>query len=118
MNEKGAIMPVILMLCFLFSALLLFHISMYINDKQNVLREEQVLTLEWLLRNAEQQWTNEKEALENGEQTISFPRGTVRVEQTRINEENIRVDLTANDKKGNERTHYFNIQSKEDRSSE
>ncbi|RSL34536.1 hypothetical protein D7Z54_05170 [Salibacterium salarium] len=114
MGEKGAIMPVMLMVCFLFSALLLFQITVYINEKHNVTKEEEILTLEWLLRNAEQEWVKQIEVTGIDERTITLPSGTVRFELLSKNKNHVRVKIIAKDNNGKKRHHYLNMEGNND----
>ncbi|SDH34099.1 competence type IV pilus minor pilin ComGG [Alteribacillus bidgolensis] len=109
MKQKGAIMPIILIICFLFSALLLFQIKIYVNEKQNIRHEQRVLTLEWLLRNAEKQLVEGKEYVTEEEGSYDFPNGEVYYKTKKETEDSFSIELRAKDNLGNERNHDFYI---------
>ncbi|MFB4164822.1 competence type IV pilus minor pilin ComGG [Alteribacillus sp. JSM 102045] len=113
MNQKGAVMPVILIICFIFSALLFFQLNVFVNEKQNIRHEQQVLNLEWLLRNAEQKWTEDADKLKEGEGIYYFSNGKVQYQKIKEREGALRVDLKAEDELGNQRSHYFYIEENE-----
>ncbi len=108
-KQKGAIMPIILIICFLFSALLLFQIKIYVNEKQNIRHEQRVLTLEWLLRNAEKQLVEGKEYVTEEEGSYDFPNGEVYYKTKKETEDSFSIELRAKDNLGNERNHDFYI---------
>ncbi|WP_026700284.1 competence type IV pilus minor pilin ComGG [Salibacterium aidingense] len=114
MGEKGTVMPAMLIFCFLLASLLLFQIALYSDEKQSLTKEEQVLRLEWLLRNAEQQWKEDREKGRGSvDRRYQFPRGEVQITETPLDPRTTRIDLTARNEEGQERTHYFYLELKE-----
>ena len=98
-------MPVILMICFLITSILLFQLHVYLNSKQNVRQEENVLALEWLLRNGETKWL---ESTKHGfrDHSFSFPDGKVDVKVTLLHQnESYQIEFKAVNKEGKVRKH-------------
>ncbi|SDH50104.1 ComG operon protein 7 [Alteribacillus persepolensis] len=113
MNEKGAMMPLVLIIVLLFSGMLLFYISVYLNQKENVANEEIVLTLEWLLRNAESKMMKHGD-LETENGVYQFPDGSVYYSSTVVSDDTYQVTLRAVDDKGNDRRHSFYADKREE----
>ncbi|SFP22535.1 ComG operon protein 7 [Salibacterium halotolerans] len=104
-------MPVLLIVCFLFASLVFVQTVIFVNEKQSVSKEEQVLQLEWLLRNGEQRWREEKGMLsEKQNQMYRFPDGYVTWEQVQLFDESIHLTLTAVTTDGHERTRSYYLE--------
>ncbi|SFL67730.1 competence type IV pilus minor pilin ComGG [Salibacterium qingdaonense] len=111
MGEKGAVMPILLIICFLFTSLLFVEAAVFVNEKQSVSKEEQVLQLEWLLRNAEWKWTNEKERRAGNENQIyRFPSGYVQWQEKEFSDTHIHLIFKAVTADGHERTRSYYLE--------
>ncbi|MFD2704286.1 competence type IV pilus minor pilin ComGG [Salibacterium lacus] len=114
MGEKGTVMPILLIICFLFSSLLFVEAAVFVNEKQSVSKEEQVLQLEWLLRNGEQKWRSEKEnGAENENQTYRFPGGYVKWQEVVLSDARIHLTFKAVTADGHERTRSYYIEPRQ-----
>ncbi len=106
-------MPIILIICFLFSALLLFQVKIYVNEKQNIRHEHRVLTLEWMLRNAEKQLVEDEKYVSEREGSYDFPNGEVYYQTKKEPEGSFSIQLRAKDNLGNERNHDFYMENEQ-----
>ncbi|MGY4690271.1 hypothetical protein [Salibacterium sp. K-3] len=114
MGEKGTVMPVLLIICFLFTSMLLFQAAVFVNEKQSVAKQEQVLQLEWLLRNGEKQWKKEGGRIQTeAEKKYDFQDGSVEWEQKAVSDDISRLTFTAVTNTGYGRTRSYFLEAKQ-----
>ncbi|MFB5662033.1 hypothetical protein ACE4RR_09445 [Alteribacillus sp. HJP-4] len=88
-------MPITLILCLLFTSFLLLQIKLFVNEKENLVLQEESLEMDWLIRNAEVNWRDENNWEEQSSKFI-YPTGTVYITQTLIDNNNkIRTSFKA-----------------------
>lgn len=104
-------MPLMLIIYFLFSAMIIFEVTVYMNEKQQVADQEQVLMLDWLLRNGEREWIETKSDLwmEEDEGVFHYPNGKVTYQSRYQNKDRLIVQLRATHSEGHQRTYAFYV---------
>lgn len=102
-------MPLMLIVCFLLAATIIFEATIYMNEKRHVAYQEQTLQLDWLLRNGEREWIETKSHSFTDAGTFHYPDGKVTYLSRYQNQDTLIVHLEAENKEGVKRNRSFHV---------